>query len=40
MAGYIVTDVDKAKSLGLGVLNIEEAEYAIVELTGSVPEYS
>ncbi|EMC30393.1 AraC family transcriptional regulator [Streptococcus mutans] len=38
MAGYIVTDVNKTKSLGLGVLNIEEAEYAIVELTGSVPE--
>ncbi|MCB5139082.1 AraC family transcriptional regulator [Streptococcus mutans] len=38
MAGYIVTDVNKTKSLGLGVLNIEEAEYAIVELTRSVPE--
>ncbi len=38
MAGYIVTDTDKAKSMGLNVLEIEEAEYAIVELTGSVPE--
>lgn len=38
IAGYIVTDVDKAKSMGLDVLKVEEAEYAIVELTGSVPE--
>ena len=38
MAGYIVTDVDKARSMGLDILEVEEAEYAIVELTGSVPE--
>lgn len=38
MAGYIVTDVDKVKSMGLDILEIKEAEYAIVELTGSVPE--
>ena len=38
MAAYIINDVDKAKSMGLDVLKIEEAEYAIVELTGSVPE--
>ncbi len=38
MAGYIVTDVDKAKSIGLDILKVEETEYAIVELTGSVPE--
>ena len=38
IAGYIVTDVDKAKSMGLDILKVEEAEYAIVELTGSVPE--
>lgn len=38
MAGYIVTDADKAKGIGLDVLEIEEAEYAVVELTGSVPE--
>ena len=37
MAGYIVTDVDKAKSNGLDVLEIKEAEYAVVELKGSVP---
>lgn len=38
MAGYVVIDTDKAKSMGLDVLEVEEAEYAIVELTGSVPE--
>ena len=38
MAGYIVTDVEKAKSMDLDVLEVEEAEYAIVELTGNVPE--
>ena len=37
MAGYIVDDADKAKIMGLDVLEIAEAEYAIVELTGSVP---
>ncbi len=38
MAGYIVVDVDKAKIMGLDVLEVEEVEYAVVELTGSVPE--
>ena len=38
MAGYIVTDVDKAKSMGLDILEVEEVEYAIVELKGVVPE--
>ena len=38
MAGYIVNDVDKARSMGLDVLEVEEAEYAVVELVGSVPE--
>ena len=38
MAGYIVTDVDKARSMGLDVLEIKEAEYAVVELKGCVPE--
>ncbi len=38
MAGCIVTDTDKAKSMGLDVLQIEEAEYAVVEVTGRVPE--
>ncbi len=36
MAGYIVTDVDKARSMGLDILEIGETEYAVVELTGSV----
>ena len=38
MAGYIVTGADKARSMGLDVLEVEEAEYAVVELIGSVPE--
>ena len=38
MAGYIIIDVDQARSMDLDVLEVEEAEYAIVELTGSVPE--
>lgn len=37
MAGYIVNDVDQARKMGLDVLEVEEAEYAIVELNGSVP---
>lgn len=35
---YIVNDVDKARSIGLDVLEVEEAEYAVVELIGSVPD--
>ena len=38
MAGYIVNDVDKAISMGLDVLKVEETEYAVVELIGSVPD--
>lgn len=38
MAGYIVNDVDKARSMGLDVLEVDEAEYVVVELVGSVPE--
>ena len=38
MAGYIATDVEKAKDMGLEVLEVDEAEYAVVELTGKVPE--
>ena len=38
MTGYITTDVEKAKSMGLEVLEVDEAEYAVVELTGKVPE--
>ena len=32
MEGYIVNDVDKARGMGLDVLEVEEAEYAVVEL--------
>lgn len=38
MAGYIVNDVDKARSMGLDLLEVDEAEYVVVELVGSVPE--
>ena len=38
MAGYIVNDVDKARSMGLDVLEVDEAEDVVVELVGSVPE--
>ena len=38
MAGYIVNDVDKARSMGLDILEVEEADYAVVELIGSVPD--
>jgi len=38
MAGYIINDAGKAINMGLEILEVEEAEYAIVELTGSVPE--
>lgn len=38
MAGYIVYDIEQARSMGLDILEVEEAEYAIIELTGSVPE--
>lgn len=38
MAGYIVSDVAKAREMGLDMLEIEEAEYAVVELKGRVPD--
>lgn len=38
IAGYIITDVDSAKNMGLYVLEVNEAEYAIVELNGEVPD--
>lgn len=38
MAAYIVNDAKKAESMGLEVLEINENEYAVVELKGSVPE--
>ena len=38
MAGYITTDIEKAKDMGLEILEVDEAEYAVVKLTGKVPE--
>ncbi|WP_024822618.1 AraC family transcriptional regulator [Aminobacterium mobile] len=38
MAGYIVADKAKAKKMDLDILEVEEAEYAVVELRGSIPE--
>lgn len=38
MAGYIISDAVKAKELGLDVLEVEEAEYAVINLNGSVPQ--
>lgn len=38
MAAYIVNDVNKARDMGLEVLEVEETEYAVVELIGTVPE--
>ena len=38
MAAYIVNDVNKARDMGLEVLEVEETEYAVVELKGTVPE--
>ncbi|MDO4641252.1 MAG: GyrI-like domain-containing protein [Neisseria sp.] len=38
MAGYEVTDIAKAKEMGLEILEISEEEYAVVTLKGSVPE--
>lgn len=38
IAGYDVRLTEEARALGLEVLEVPEAEYAIVELTGPVPE--
>lgn len=38
LAGYIIRDLDKAKQIGLDILEVEEAEYAVVQLVGSVPK--
>jgi AraC family transcriptional regulator len=38
MAAYIVNDVNRARGMGLEVLEVEETEYAVVELIGTVPE--
>lgn len=37
-AGYIIHNVEKAIEMGLDILEVKEAEYAVVELNGAVPE--
>lgn len=37
MAGYHVTDKEKARELGLSIIDIAEAEYAIVPVRGAIP---
>ena len=37
MAGYDAKNIDKAKDLGLSILEVPEAEYAVVKLKGIVP---
>lgn len=37
MAGYDAQNIDKAKDLGLSILEVPEAEYAVVKLKGIVP---
>ena len=37
MAGYDVQNIDKPKDLGLSILEVPEAEYAVVKLKGIVP---
>lgn len=38
MACYDVKDIEKAKKIGLEVVEIPEAEYAIFELNGAIPK--
>lgn len=38
MAGYDASDIAQAKALGLEVLSVPEAEYAVIEITGAVPK--
>lgn len=37
MAGYDVTELEKAKVLGLSIMDIEAAEYAIIPVKGPIP---
>jgi len=37
MAGYSVLFPEEARKMGLDVLDVPEAEYAIIELTGPIP---
>lgn len=38
IAGYIISDKDKAKEMNLDILEVKEADYAVVELHGAIPE--
>lgn len=38
MAGYVIHDIQTAKTMGLELLEVEETEYAVVEVQGPVPE--
>lgn len=38
MAGFSVSDVQKAENLGLEILEIPKAEYAVIKLKGSIPQ--
>lgn len=38
MAGYAINKAEQAKSMGLDIIQINPAEYAVVELKGPVPE--
>lgn len=38
MAGYDVTDEAKAREMGLTVLDVPKGDYAVVKLTGPVPQ--
>lgn len=37
MAGYDVTDQEKAKGLELSIIEVEPAEYAIIPVKGPIP---
>ena len=39
LAGFDVTDVDRAQKYGLEIVDIPEAEYAVVKLHGPIPTY-
>lgn len=38
MAGYIINDGLKARNMGLDIIEVDKAEYAVLELKGAVPE--
>lgn len=38
MAGFDVVDLEKAKTLGLDLVDVPEAEYAIIPVIGAIPQ--